>query len=101
MPTVGFRVSPEAEAIKMLPTMGPVQENDTRTKVKAMKKTPIQPPLSACLSTLVSHELGKVISNMPKNDMAKTRKIRKNRILGSQCVLRKLAASPPKSRATS
>src|SRR5688572_20354488 len=97
---VGFRVSPEAEAIKILPTIGPVQENETRTSVKAIKKTPSQPPLSAWASALVSHELGKVISNIPKNDMAKIRKIRKNITFGNQCVLRKFAASPPKSRAT-
>src|SRR5688500_16674463 len=61
MPTIGRTVSPPAEATRMLPTIGPVQEKDTSTNVKAMKNTPAQPPLSACESTLVSQELGKVI----------------------------------------
>jgi len=42
--------------------IGPVQEKDTSAKVKAMKKIPIKPPLSAIRSDLLDHELGKVIS---------------------------------------
>src|SRR5258708_28986734 len=47
MPTIGFRNSPPADETNMLPTSGPVQENETKTNVNAMKNTPIKPPLSA------------------------------------------------------
>ena len=93
MPAMGFRVSPPADDTRMLPTKGPVQEKDTSTRVKAMKKTPYQPPLSAWASALFTRLLGSVISNMPRKDMPKSRNTRKNNTLGSQWVLIKLAAS--------
>src|SRR5882672_9123548 len=72
MPTIGFKNSPPADETKMLPTSGPVHENETSTKVNAMKNTPINPPLSACWSTLLMKELGNVISNNPRKDKPKT-----------------------------
>ncbi|MND81661.1 hypothetical protein D3C80_734650 [compost metagenome] len=43
-----------------------------------MKNIPSIPPLSAFSSALVAHELGKVISNAPKNEAAKTTNTTKN-----------------------
>ena len=45
-----------------VPMIGPVQENDTSAKVNAIKKIPINPPLSANLSLPVLQLLGRVIS---------------------------------------
>ena len=52
--TMGTQNSPAVERIRTLPTIGPVQENDTNTSVRAMKKIPIKPPLSACRSLLLT-----------------------------------------------
>ena len=68
--TMGTQNSPAVERIRTLPTIGPVQENDTNTSVRAMKKIPIKPPLSACRSLLLTIQLGSVISKAPKNDAA-------------------------------
>ena len=46
-----------------------------------MKKIPIIPPLSALESALFTQEFGILISNAPKNETAKTTKIKKNTIL--------------------
>ena len=51
-----------ADATSAEPIIGPVQEKETNAKVKAMKKVPIKPPLSAIASLLFDQELGKVIS---------------------------------------
>ena len=40
------------------PTSGPVQEKDTITSVKAIKKTPITPPALSALLTLLANPLG-------------------------------------------
>ena len=44
------------------PKIGPVQENETIAKVKAIKKIPINPPTFEAVSILSPQELGKVIS---------------------------------------
>jgi hypothetical protein len=48
----------------------------------------------------LTSQLGRVISNIPRKEAAKMRKIRKKKILGSQCVLRKLAKLAPRVTAT-
>jgi hypothetical protein len=53
------------------PKAGPVHEKETIIKVNAMKKIPIKPPLFEALSTLLAKLDGIVISNAPKNDIAK------------------------------
>ena len=73
IPIVGFSNSPWADSISTVPTMGPVHENDTNTKVKAIKKIPISPPLSAFLFILFTNEVGSTISNAPKNEKQKYR----------------------------
>ena len=101
--TMGTQNSPAVERIRTLPTIGPVQENDTNTSVRAMKKIPIKPPLSACRSLLLTIQLGSVISKAPKNDAAKIMNTMKKIRLGSQCVASQLkmsavTASPPTRR---
>ncbi len=101
--TIGAQNSPLVDFMSTVPTIGPVQENDTRTKVNARKKMPPSPPLSDLLSELFTHLEGSVNSNAPKNEAAKTIKMTKNNIFGSQCVASQLkisavTVSPPKIR---
>ena len=82
------------------PTIGPVHENDTSTRVRAMKNTPARPFLSEFLSLLFTIDSGSVISNAPKNDAAKIMNTMKKMMFGSQCVESQLkmsavTASPP------
>ena len=77
------------------PKIGPVQENETSTVVKAMKKGAINPPWSALASDLLIIQLGSVISNSPKNERAKIRNITKKIRLGIQCVEILYMASGP------
>ena len=46
--------------------------------MNAIKKIPINPPLSAPLSAAFTHLLGNVNSKAPKNEIANTIKIAKN-----------------------
>ena len=69
-----------------VPTNGPVQEKETMTSVKAIKKIPINPPLPAFSSALLAQLLGRVNSNAPKKEMAKTKKMAKNKILETALV---------------
>src|SRR5205085_2092431 len=58
MPMMGLINAPPADDTRMLPTIGPVHENETSTKVNAIKKTPNSPPFSACWSTEFTNEPG-------------------------------------------
>ena len=84
IPRIGLSNAPPAELIRIEPTIGPVQEKDTKTKVKAIKNTHVKPPLSALASILLTKPLGRVISNKPKNANAKTINIKKKNTLGIQ-----------------
>ena len=77
---------PDAISTNAAPRIGPVQEKETNTVVRAIKNAPKSPPFSLSLSDLVTHLLGIVISNNPKKERANTIKITKNRTLGIQCV---------------
>ena len=99
MPMIGFKKTPWEAAIKMEPAKGPVQENDTKTRVKAIKKTPINPPLSDFASTEFTNPEGKTISNAPKNEIPKKINMTKNNRFGIQWVLRKLAKLAPAKKA--
>jgi hypothetical protein len=77
IPIIGAIPPFDADSTNRVPTIGPVQENDTIAKANAIKKIPIKPPLSACESTLVAQELGNVISKAPKKDTANTISIAK------------------------
>ena len=84
IPKIGLINAPPAELIKIDPTIGPVQEKETRTSVKAIKNTPNIPPLSARSSILFTKPEGRVISNRPKNAKAKKIKTAKKKTFGSQ-----------------
>src|SRR5690554_6709518 len=72
IPIAGASPPREAASTMGLPTTGPVHENETKARTNAIKNIPINPPLSACESALLIHELGSVISKAPRNEMAKT-----------------------------
>ena len=95
MPNTGFTSSPPAEEIKIEPTIGPVQEKDTSTKVKAIKNTPPSPPFSAFASILLTKLEGRVSSNIPKKAKANTTNIPKKKTLGAQWVANQFANSGP------
>lgn len=84
-----------AASTKSVPMIGPVQENDTNTRVNAMKKIPTYPPLSDFASILLTKELGNVISKAPKNDIAKIRSNKKNAKLNHTLVERECKAPAP------
>jgi hypothetical protein len=101
MVTTGSQISPWVDFTIIVPTMGPVHENETNTSVKAMKKVPISPPLSAFESALFTIQLGKTISKAPKNDAANIINIAKKSRFGIQCVdsqlkISAVTDSPPK-----
>ena len=62
----------DADSNKMLPTTGPVHENETKAKVKAIKNEPAIPPLSAPESALFTQDDGRTISNAPIKETANT-----------------------------
>ena len=100
--TIGVQNSPWVDLMRTEPTIGPVQENDTRTRVRAMKKMPASPPLSELRSLLLTNDEGSVISNAPKNEAANTMNTMKKMMFGSQWVASQLnmsavTVSPPKS----
>ena len=100
MVMMGVQNSPEVDLMSTDPTMGPVQENDTSTRVSARKKMPERPFESAFSSLLFTIQEGIVISKAPKNEAAKSMNTRKKMMLGSQWVAIQLkmsavTASPP------
>ena len=75
----GVKYEPVVDAVtNKLPIMGPVQEKETNPRVKAIKKMPRNPPRSACLSILFTHEAGNWISKAPKKEKANRTNIPKN-----------------------
>ena len=60
--SIGTSFAPETALPNKLPKIGPVHEKETITKVKAMKKIPITPPVSSALEDLLAIQLGSVIS---------------------------------------
>ena len=103
--TMGAQNSPEVDLMSTVPTMGPVQANETSTKVKAMKKMPPRFLVLCLLSLLFTMLLPNVISKAPKNEAANTMNTKKNKMLGSQCVANQLKMSavtllPPTSQVT-
>ena len=100
IPTNGAIPPMDADSTNKVPTIGPVQENDTNANVKAIKKIPINPPLLDTVSDLFNQELGNVISNAPIKETAKTtNKIKKN-ILNQTLVDKALRAAGPKIAVT-
>ncbi len=95
IPRTGSRASPPAASTSRAPTMGPVQEKETSTVVRARKKAPPIPPRSARLSALFTHLEGRTSSYMPKKAKAKKTNSAKKITLGIQWVLSALAALGP------
>src|SRR3569833_2241182 len=77
------------------PIDGPVHENDTTTNVAAMNNMPTKPPFSEFASSLFANELGRVISNAPRNDMPKTISNKKKQKLNMPLVARPFKAAGP------
>ncbi|MPN02395.1 hypothetical protein SDC9_149611 [bioreactor metagenome] len=106
MPMAGPRMLPDtAASTNSVPMMGPVQENETSTRVKAMKKMLSAPDvLSAFSSILFVHLDGSTKSKPPKKAMAKTtrraKKIRLNRALVAR-LFRALEPKIPVTRSPS
>lgn len=79
--------------------MGPVQENETSTRVKAIVKmlsTPVV--LSALPSTALLQREGSFMSNAPKKLMAKTTSRTKNNTLNTAPVAISLSLPAPNIR---
>ena len=96
IPIIGAKPPLEADSTSNVPTIGPVQENETTAKANAIKKMPTIPPLSALESIFVAHELGKTISNAPKNESANTTNKAKKIKLNVTLVDNSFSASAPK-----
>ena len=75
--------------------IGPVQEKETNDSVNAIKKIPISPPLSLAESALLIIQLGNVISNAPKKEIANITKMIKKDRLKNALLERSLSASEP------
>ena len=102
MPMAGPQKLPlVAKSTSRKPMMGPVHENDTSARVKAIRKMDSRPlVLLALLSTALDHLLGSLISNMPKNDSAKTTSSRHRKILNTALVESAFRALGPKMAVT-
>ena len=102
MPIVGERILPWVDtATRRNPMIGPVQENDTRVRVNAMRKILRRPLVFSDFSSiLLLHDDGRVISNAPKNDAANTTRRRQKKMLNMALVERALRALAPKSNVT-
>ena len=98
MPTAGPMKLPEVlTSTSKKPIIGPVHEKETSARVNAIRNI-LNSPLvdEALLSTLLVHEDGKVISNHPKNERAKTTRSKKKRILKTAFVASALRLLAPK-----
>ena len=73
-------------SINRFPINGAVQEKETSTSVRAMKKIPEMLLVLAFESTLLVQEDGKVISNAPKNEIPKTINSRNTKMLKTALV---------------
>src|SRR5688572_26074121 len=77
-PAVNGQAPWSATPTSKVPSIGPVQENDTIARVVAMKKIPPRSPRPDLESILLARPGGRPISNKPKKDKAKTIKMAKN-----------------------
>ena len=98
IPIAGARIEPLPDtSTSKVPMMGPVQENETSTRVNAIKRILRIPAVeSAFASIFVDQEAGSVISNAPKNEIANTTSRAKNSKLNTALVERLLSALAPK-----
>ncbi len=68
------------------PRMGPVHEKETIANVNAMKKIPPRSLIPDLVLILFANPEGRVISKYPKNEIAKTTKMPKNKIFNQTLV---------------
>ncbi len=68
IPNIGFIATPFADWTNIPPIKGPIQEKETRTKVRAIKKIPTEPFWSDCLSIRLIKPGGKEISKKPRRE---------------------------------
>ena len=82
IPTVNCQAPESAvrEPANKDPKIGPVQENETIARVRAMKNIPANPPTDSLLVEDAAHEDGKVKSKNPKNEKANIKNIKKKNI---------------------
>ena len=95
IPIAGTKRPCDKEPKSREPTIGPVQEKDTITSVRAIKKMPEKDFVLALLSVLEVQLLGSVISNAPRKERPKRMKMIKNTIFTIQLVAIKLGAFLP------
>ena len=102
MPTAGATISPcVLTATSRKPMMGPVHENDTSVRVKAMKKMLTMPVVDELAELiLLLHDEGSVMSKAPKNEAAKATSMAQKMRLNTALVLRALSELAPKMRVT-
>ena len=101
IPMAGANSDLPAASTSRVPMIGPVQEKDTTTRVKAINKILRKPVvLLDLLFKAVDQELGKVISNAPKNEAANKTRIRKKMIFTTALVDNALSADAPKISVT-
>src|SRR5690554_2349261 len=101
MPTAGPISAPsDTASTNRYPMIGPVQENETSARVKAIKNRPIKPPRLDFSSILLTKREGNVISNAPRKEMANTMIIRKNAKLNQALLAASLSADAPKTKVT-
>ena len=98
IPIVGARILPDVDtSTNRKPIIGPVQEKETKARVKAIRKMLNKPVVdSALLSTALLHEEGNVISKAPKKLAANTSNIRQKKMLNTAFVDRAFRALAPK-----
>src|SRR5450432_852453 len=85
-PAVNGHAPWSATPTNNVPSIGPVQENDTIARVAAIKKIPPRLPRPDLASILFASPAGKPSSNMPKNDKAKNTKMAKNAMFSQTLV---------------
>src|SRR5690606_21570404 len=100
IPIIGANPPLVAERTIILPTKGPVQENETIASAKAIKNIPVYPPLPALLSILFAHDCGSMISKAPKKDTANITRIKKKSKLKVTLVENSFMALAPKIATT-
>ena len=102
MPTAGASQLPDVTVCtSSSPMMGAVQENDTSTSVKAMRKMESSPVvLLALVSTLLAQLSGSFISNQPKKLTANTTSSRNRKMLNTALVDNELSVLGPKTAVT-
>ena len=100
IPTTGAIPPLLAASTINVPTIGPVQENETSANTSAIKNIPIIPPLSAFESALFTHLFGKRISNAPMNEKAKITNRTKKKILNHGFVDISLRTEAPNTAVT-